>query len=246
MLIFILVILILSVIAVFYPQSTGQAIKQEYARETAILERVIDGDTLVYRIDNQSYNCRLLGINTPEKNMPFSGESKTFLQGFENQTVQLLRDKEDTDKYNRKLRYIFSAKGERFLNLEILENGFANSYYTEGLSYESQLLRAETQAKVAGIGIWTKSQDSCSSCIVLRELNSTGEYFTILNQCNYSCLLDGWFVKDAGRNTFYLSNLSPQESKTYSSNGKEVWNNDGDRLFIFDEKGLLVFFYQYP
>lgn len=47
---------------------TGQTVKQtEYPKETAILERVIDGDTIVYRIGNISQHCRLLGRIKPEK-----------------------------------------------------------------------------------------------------------------------------------------------------------------------------------
>jgi len=61
---FFLVVLLLTLISYFQPHFTGQAIKQaEYPKETAILERVIDGDTIVYRIGNITQHCRLLGIN---------------------------------------------------------------------------------------------------------------------------------------------------------------------------------------
>jgi endonuclease YncB( thermonuclease family) len=244
---FLVLILLLFLLAYFYPQVqelTGQATQstsQDYPKETAILLRVIDGDTI--ELDNGEH-VRLLGINTPEKNMPFANASKNFLRKFENKTIILERDKEDIDKYKRKLRYIYFEN--EFINLEILELGLANSYYTRGLKYESQVLNAESQAKNLGIGIWTKSSDSCSSCIGLKELNSTEEFFIIQNNCENPCVLDGWFVKDAGRNTFYLSNLSAGESKTYhSKNNSEVWNNDGDRFFLFDKKGYLTLFYEY-
>lgn len=241
-LVFFLVIFALSIFSIIYPNLTGNAIKQEYLNETAILARVIDGDTI--ELDSGEH-VRLLGINTPEKKMPFSSEAANFLRQFENKTIILQRDYEDIDKYKRKLRYIFYE--DNFINLEILKNGFANTYYLSGLKYEKELVQAENQAKIQEIGIWTKSQEVCAiqNCIVLKELNYTEEFFTIENTCSFECDLDGWFVKDAGRNTFYLSNLNSGEQKTYSSENKEIWNNDGDRFFMFDKNGYLALFYEY-
>jgi len=239
---FLLVIVLLSILSIIYPNFTGNTtISQEYPKETAILSRVIDGDTI--ELDSGEH-VRLLGINTPEKNMPFSNESKLFLKKFENKTITLDRDNEDVDKYKRKLRYIYYEN--RFLNLEILEQGFANSYYTNGLKYETQILRAEEQAKLASIGIWTKSQEKCAveNCMVVKKIDPQEEFFIIQNICSFDCNLDGWFVKDAGRNVFYLKTIKTNEEQTYSST-KDVWNNEGDRFFMFDKQGLLVIFYEY-
>jgi len=245
-LIFFLVISLLGLLSVYYPKLTGEATKtqaQEYPKEQAILERVIDGDTIEALVNNETWKIRLLGINTPEKKMPFSNESKAFLQQFVGKKITLERDWEDTDKYKRKLRYIYFDN--RFLNQEILELGLANSYYTSGLKYEQQFLNAENQAKNLQIGIWTKSKEVCSDCIKLKELNPIQEYFILINECSYDCDMIRWFAKDAGRNTFYLSAIVSGQESIYSSNGKDVWNNDGDRFFMFDDRGLLVLFYQY-
>lgn len=249
-LIFFLVIFLLALLSIYYPYFTGNSIKhtQEYAKESAILERVIDGDTIVVsgeEIGNHTH-IRLLGINTPEKKMPFSEESTNFLKQFLNQTLELQRDKEDVDMYKRKLRYLF-YNGE-LINQKILENGFANTYYLSGLKYENTFLQAEQDAKNNNLGIWTQSTEQCAreNCIILENLNPTEEFFTISNQCSHSCDMTGWFIKDAGRNTFYLNSLNAGKQETYKSKeNKEVWNNEGDRLFLFDENGLLVLFYQY-
>jgi endonuclease YncB( thermonuclease family) len=45
----------------------------------------------------------MLGINTPEKNMPHAEDAKNFLKRFENKTITLIQDAEDLDKYKRKL-----------------------------------------------------------------------------------------------------------------------------------------------
>lgn len=252
--VFFLVVFLLGLFSYFYPQVqeiTGNTINQEqteYPKEPAILERVVDGDTIVYRIDNITYNCRLLGINAPEKKMPFSNESKAFLEQFINQTVYLQRDIEDEDKYYRKLRYVFAGENrKRFLNLELLELGYASSYIFGEQTYNKEILRAEEQARNAELGIWQNSQEPCAvhSCIVLEELNATEEFFTIKNECDFSCDIEGWFVKDTGRNTFYLFNMSGREEKTYPSESKEVWNDDKDNFFMFDKAGKLVILYSY-
>lgn len=66
--IFILVIVLLALLSIYYPKLTGEAVSnnQEYEKESAFVNRVIDGDTIVvggYDIDNEADIC-LLGINT--------------------------------------------------------------------------------------------------------------------------------------------------------------------------------------
>ena len=253
---FFLVILALALLAYYYPQIqekiglTGHVSQNVYPKEIAVLDRVIDGDTIVVTgpvIGNQTH-IRLLGINTPEKKMPFSSQAADFLKQFINQTIILERDNEDIDKYDRKLRYAYNEDETRFLDQEILEQGLANSYYTAGLKYEQQLLNAETQARNLEVGLWTKSNETCAihDCLSLEELNYTGEFFILKNNCDYDCFIQGWFVKDAGRNVFKLGNFQPHEEKAYpSKNNTNIWNNDGDRFFMFDKSGYLVLFYQY-
>jgi len=241
---FILVIILLALLSIYYPRLTGKSISdsKNYEREKVFVERVIDGDTIVYRIGNISQHCRLLGINTPEKKMPYYQEAKDFLKQIENKTVDILRDNEDEDKYNRKLRYIFYE--DRLLNVEILQEGLATSFMLEGLKYESKLRNAETYAKDNEIILWEKSGDECSSCIKLLELNYTDEFFIINNNCNFDCDLNGWLIKDDANHIFKLDNLNAGEKRRYDSEIK-IWNDKGDRFFMRDEEGKLVVFYEY-
>jgi endonuclease YncB( thermonuclease family) len=248
--VFLLVIILLALFSIYYPnlqRLTGHAtssLEDYYPSEQATLLRVVDGDTIEAKVDGyeETWKIRMLGINTPEKNMPFSNLGKEYLQSFEGKTITLRRDREDTDKYQRKLRYVFY--NDEFLNLEIITRGFANSYYTKDLRYEKKFLNAEKQARIRGLGVWQKSQDVCVDCISLEELNPIEEYFIIKNSCNFDCSLEGWFAKDAGRNLFYLRPLASNAEKKYSSS-KEIWNNNGDNFFIFDKNGFFVMFYGY-
>jgi micrococcal nuclease len=238
---FLLIILALGILSYFYPSLTGNQVANYYSTEEIIITRVLDGDTIKDQY-NQSY--RLLGINAPEKSMPASNDSTNFLKQFEGKNLTILRDKEDTDKYNRKLRYFYSEN--RFLNKEILQQGLANSYYTKGLIYEKEFLIAEKQAKNNGIGIWKNSDSACAkeNCIALKKIEPKEEFFILNNSCSFSCNLTGWFVKDLGRNTFFLTNINSNEEQKYSSK-TDVWNNDHDRLTLYDKKGFFVFDYDY-
>ncbi len=67
--IFILIIILLGLLAYYYPNieslATGKSISnanQEYPREPATVIRVVDGDT----IETDLGTIRLLGINTPK------------------------------------------------------------------------------------------------------------------------------------------------------------------------------------
>src|SRR4030042_3550128 len=148
--IFILVILLLSIIAVYYPKLTGKVVKEEYEKEKCFVNRVIDGDTLV--CGNKT--IRLLGINTPEKKMLYYQEARDFLNQTNGKVVEILRDKEDEDKYSRKLRYVFYEND--LLNADILQEGFATSFMLEDLKYEEKFRNAENYAKNREIRLWEK------------------------------------------------------------------------------------------
>lgn len=249
---FLIVIILLGTLSYFYPLLqerlgiTGKSVVSAQEREEAILVRVIDGDTIEAEVGNETWKIRLLGINTPEKKMPFSDAAASFLKPLINQTVILEKDITDKDMYSRRLRYLFY--NDSLMNQQILELGFANSYMLDDLRYKQILINSENQARNLKIGIWTPSNQTCAQekCIILKELNYTEEFFVIKNICGFKCNLTGWFVKDAGRNIFKLEPINPNEERSYNSSGKEIWNNKGDKFFMFDKSGLLVIFYEYP
>ncbi|MFA5174532.1 MAG: thermonuclease family protein [Candidatus Pacearchaeota archaeon] len=236
--IFFLVLILLYVFSLYYPVLTGKAVNENnriYEKERCFVEKIVDGDTII--CDNES--IRLLGINTPEKGKPYSKEAVDFLKRIENKSIEILRDKEDIDKYNRKLRYVFYDN--RMLNTEILEQGLATSFMLNALKYKDNLARAEVYAKNNGFGLWKKSLEVCANCIKLVELNYSEEYFILRNKCDFNCL--SLEAKDDA-NHFFKINLNANEEKRFDSKTK-IWNDDGDRLFIRDEQGNLILFYEY-
>jgi len=241
LLIFLVIIVILALFSVYYPKLTGKAVNddnQNYEKENCFVERVIDGDTIV--CGNQT--IRLLGINTPEKKMPYYEEAKDYLKQTENKSVEILRDFEDADKYDRELRYVFYEN--RLLNAEILQEGLATSFMLEGLKYEDKFRNAENYARNNEVRLWERSRNKCSNCIELVELNYTSESFIVRNNCNFNCNLSGWIVKDDANHIFKLDSLNAGEKRRYDSKTK-IWNDEGDRFFIRDETGRRVVFYEY-
>src|SRR3989344_9447386 len=93
-------------------------------RETAVISRVIDGDTLDLK---DGRKIRLLNINSPEKNTFGYSLSYEFLKKYENKSVEI--NIIDTDKYNRYLARIYSK--ESYLNLDLVSLGFASKFLVQ-------------------------------------------------------------------------------------------------------------------
>lgn len=111
--------------------------QEKYGFQQAVLERVVDGDTIVVRIDNESVKVRLIGINTPEsvageeylekkgtvnseEGFKASDVTKAILEDVD--TVYLQKDVSDTDKYGRALRYVWLEIPEDINTRTIAEN----------------------------------------------------------------------------------------------------------------------------
>ncbi|MFM8453352.1 MAG: thermonuclease family protein, partial [Acidimicrobiaceae bacterium] len=77
--------------------------------DVATIESVIDGDTIVLRVQNQTETIRLLGVDTPETVHPskpiecYGPEASAFTKATlaKGSTVKLLRDVEPRDRFQR-------------------------------------------------------------------------------------------------------------------------------------------------
>lgn len=221
--------------------------------ETGIVERVIDGDTLVVN----STSVRLLGINTPEKGEKYASEAKEFLEEKTlGKLIKMKSGKDDRDLYDRKLRYIFSDGN---VNLELVRNGFANYYFPSGKDkYYDEFKSAWEKCLDDEINLCERSTDVCGSCIKLKTF-SVGEQSLVLeNTCSYPCDLTGWSIKDEGRKKYVFSDFELKDSvelivgagedsdKTlFWERSSYVWTKSGDSLFLRDAEGKLVLFWGY-
>jgi len=233
LLIFVLGFLYYQVSSPYYPDNL---ISGKVISETAFVERVIDGDT----IETDIGKVRLLGINTPEKNMPYYNEAKLFLQNLVlNKSVELqIIGGNEIDKYSRTLGYVFLE--DVFVNEELINNGLANFYSYEDDLYTSVLKDAEENARDNDIGIWKKSENfECLKLVKLKYEEETRcnneEKIVLENNCGRNLNI---IIKDDA-NHIYRENL---ERGLWEKNFSCVWNNAGDRLFIWDDRGLVLFY----
>ncbi len=138
----------------------------ENSNETYLITRVIDGDTIEVIIDNKKETVRYIGVDTPETVHPSkpvqcfgleaSNKNKELVAG---KRVKLVKDISNTDKYGRLLRYVYVD--DIFVNLKLVEEGFANaSSYPPDVKHNELFRQAEQKARAGKIGLWG---DTCSN-----------------------------------------------------------------------------------
>ena len=132
---------------------------------TAVVEEVVDGDTIRLRIDGSTETVRLIAIDTPETKHPtkrvecFGPEASAFLSGLltVNATVRIERDVEARDAYGRLLLYVFlrTDSGEIMVNRELVSRGFARPLSIEpNTRYQRQIVAASFDAQQHSRGLW--------------------------------------------------------------------------------------------
>jgi len=247
-------LLLLILIAIDYP-FVDKALRNFFVDyEVGIVERAIDGDTIVVN----GSNVRLLGINTPEKGEKYYEEAKSFLEeNIKGELIKLKKNKEDKDLYGRKLRYIFL--NDENVNLRLVKEGFANIYFPSGKDrYYPEFKEAWENCIINNNNLCEKSSDKCALCVKLAELSIDTQEITLSNSCNFSCNLEDWSIKDEGRKRFVFPKISLEDEITikvgegnntkdllFWKGEKYVWTKTGDSLFIRDSNGKLVLFHTY-
>jgi micrococcal nuclease len=132
------------------------------AAETGVVEEVADGDTLRVLVDGAPVTVRLVGIDAPERSHPsrgkeyFGDEAAAYLSSLcLGKTVRMERGEEETDRYDRLLRYVFlSPPDGRLLNLEMLRAGMSRAYTRFPFSRRDEFVAAENHARREGRGLW--------------------------------------------------------------------------------------------
>jgi len=237
-----------------------QIISDAQDSPTAVVARVVDGDTV--ELDNGD-KVRFVGINTPEKTEHNYLEAKENMERLVlEQQVHLVKDVSDTDKYGRKLRYVFT--GDKFANAEQVSAGLASSFeYPPDTKYQFLFNCLETKAKEAGLGIWEGLGTYSFEIQIHQNPDDASdpdlEYVTLTNLGD-PVNMNGWEMKDEATHIYTFGNsvLQKGESVTvHSGSGADnetdlywnlkttVWNNAGDTVFLHDAEGKLAATYAY-
>lgn len=128
----------------------------------AVIDHVVDGDTVDVRIDGHTERVRLIGINTPETKAPrrpvecYGPEASalTTLLLPAGTGVRLERDAEARDDYGRLLAYVQRSDG-LFVNLELVRQGAAVVLSIRpNTAYAAAIAAAADEARRARRGLW--------------------------------------------------------------------------------------------
>jgi micrococcal nuclease len=141
-------------------------------RSNAVVARAVDGDTIVASIGGVDEKVRLIGVNTPESVDPrrpvqcFGPEASHHTKELlpPGTPIRLVRDAEARDKYDRLLAYVYRARDDLFVNLELVTGGFAIAYpFPPNTAHSTEFAEAEHAATAASLGIWAACADPTKS-----------------------------------------------------------------------------------
>lgn len=136
--------------------------------QLGIVERIVDGDTVDVRLGDQVERIRLIGIDTPESVRPdspvecFGAEASQHLKALlpEGSEVEVVRDSELRDAYDRLLGYLFRRPDGLFVNLAMAADGYANTLsIPPNVTFADDFRAAVSQARQHRLGLWRACPD---------------------------------------------------------------------------------------
>jgi micrococcal nuclease len=159
-----IILICIYILIIFYIKESND-IKQNTLYK---VNYIYDGDTISILYKGRQKTIRLLGIDTPEtvdprKPIQCFGEQASLKtkELLNNRSISLVfnLNREQKDKYNRYLGYVYRDDGLD-INKYLIENGYAREY-TYGKPYDRQkeFKKLEKQAKEKSIGLW--NIDNC-------------------------------------------------------------------------------------
>ncbi|GAA4922333.1 hypothetical protein GCM10025790_18930 [Nesterenkonia rhizosphaerae] len=164
----VVVLAILAAAVISWIQQREPAVPDGFSEDAqaAVLERVVDGDTIVVRIGGTEERVRLLNIDTPETvhpNRPVEcggPEASEHLKDLlsPGDTVILEFDEDLRDRYDRLLAGVY-AEGV-LVNAEMAEAGWGEPvYFAPNARFLPEVEEAWAQAEAAGVGLFSDGLD---------------------------------------------------------------------------------------
>ncbi len=137
---------------------------REHPSSDAVVERVVDGDTIVVRIGGRTERVRYIGVDTPESVKPgvhvqcyaktAAHENERLVAG---RTVRLVPDREARDRYGRMLAYVYRSSDGLFVNAELVRGGYARTLTIRpNTAHEAEFARLAATARHARRGLWSR------------------------------------------------------------------------------------------
>jgi len=151
------------VCAIAAPFFTGSANAQFSSQppQSGIVTYVYDGDTIQTLLGGRKYKVRLLGIDTPETDGPYT-KAEPLGEKAKARTKQLALGKKVTlefgadslrDKYNRLLAHVTLPDG-RCLNQLLIQEGLAEAFHRGSYTRKKLYHKLEAEARKHRLGVW--------------------------------------------------------------------------------------------
>ena len=168
----------------------GQLYSSE-SNEVAV-EEVIDGDTIRVRDleTDEIFRVRYLGIDTPELDGPdyescFSSQAKEKNEDLVlDQKLILEFDIDRYDRFGRTLAYVYTldelGEKETFVNLELLEEGYARFYLDkQNTLRQGELVQAALTAQEDFSGLWGSCGEAQfdEKCLIKGNIDRLGQKY---------------------------------------------------------------------
>jgi len=130
------------------------------ARIAVRVVEVVDGDTVRVDLNGEERPVRLIGIDTPEKDGPYTDEecfgeqaTRYTTEALGGRVVGLEFDVERTDRFDRTLAYVW-VDGELFNERILLEGYAVLATFPPNVRYVDRFTTAQRRARDEQTGLW--------------------------------------------------------------------------------------------
>jgi micrococcal nuclease len=131
------------------------------AGPSVVVDRVVDGDTIIVREGPEDVRIRLIGVDSPESVKPgspvecFAVRASDFTKrALTGTAVRLEYDVDRFDRYGRTLAYVWV--GSRMFNEELVAQGYGVvDTVPPNVRYVDRFLAAERDAREHDLGLWS-------------------------------------------------------------------------------------------
>ena len=190
------------------------------------IEEVIDGDTIRVRDieTDEIFRVRYLGIDTPEFDgldyeSCFNSQAKEKNEDLVlDQKLILEFDIDRYDRFGRTLAYVYTldelGEKEIFVNLELLEEGYARFYLDkQNTFHQDELIQAALSAQEDFSGLWGSCGESQfdNKCVIKGNINNAGKKYYHLPGDKYYLQTSINFLKEDQ----WLCTIEEAEAKNF-------------------------------
>ena len=155
----ILILLVILIVIGLFFSFRNQAPK--LSKDSYLVVRVVDGDTIEIRMGEAEERVRLIGIDAPESVHPDAAlnsamgvrAAEYLSELLDGKNVRLELDTQERDRYGRLLAYVYSD--DVLVNEQMVEAGMAVvATYPPKVRYVDRFVEAERRARENGVGLW--------------------------------------------------------------------------------------------